>query len=61
MIHKLILLLIFIINYFSIGLSEDFKEYKDNFLLKHQNKNLNYIKLQYNIENKYFKCLEHYN
>ena len=64
MIHKSILLLIFIINYFSIGFSglyEDIEEYKDKFLSKHKNKNLNYINLQYIIENKYFKCLEHYN
>jgi hypothetical protein len=64
MIHKLILLLILIINYFSIGFSglyEDFEEYRSNLLSKRKNKNMNYFKLQNNIETKYFKCLEHYN
>jgi len=64
MIHKSILLLILIINYFSIGFSglyEDFEEYRSKLLSNRKNKNINYFKLQNNIETKYFKCLEHYN
>jgi len=62
MIHKLILFIILIINYFSSGFSgfyENFEEYKNKQFLK--NKKNNYFTLQNSIETKYFKCLEHYN
>jgi len=62
MIHKSILLIILIINYFSTGFSgfyENFEEYKNKQRFK--NKKINYFTLQNSIETKYFKCLEHYN
>ena len=53
MIHKqlLFITLIALINYFSFGFHEKFKEYK----------HMNYFTLQNNIQTNYFKCLEHYN